>query len=333
MTAADPTPELVTSLLAQNLDAGLRCVGVRRGAIGNGQETWFLDVETDDGPLDLVLRRSAAAGTLTFTERRTEFEVLRALEGLGLPVPRVHWIDETGGALGRPYLVMERLAGGPPRPRDAAERSAIAGQLGALIARLHVVGRQIRPAGFAAPDSATKATVDEVAQWAERYAATSTRVPLLGALLAWLERNVPDDGTEPVLLWGDPGPHNALVDDGTVSGILDWELAHVGHPLEDLGGAVWACLGVYDEADVVAGYEEAAGVVVDHDTLAYFTVLACVTRSVMQLAGLDAWRSGGTTAPNLAGLGLSLLVANVERAAAWAGWAPGDGTGRPAAST
>jgi hypothetical protein len=100
---------------------------------------------------------------------------------------------------------------------------------------------------------------------------------------------------------------------------------------------VWAGLGEYDPADAVAGYEEASGVAVDRDSLAYFTVLACVSRSVMQLAGLDAWRAGATRAPNLAGLGLSLLVANVQRAAAWAGWDSGATPGRagdePAAET
>ena len=160
--------------------------------------------------------------------------------------------------------------------------------------------------------------------WAERYAGVETRVPLIGALLAWLEASVPDDAVAPVLLWGDPGPHNALVEGGTVSAILDWELAHVGHPLEDVGGAVWACLGVYDQGEVVAGYEEVTGRRVDRDALAYFTVLACVTRSVMQLSGIDAWRRAENRAPNLAGLGLSLLPANLQRAAAWAGWGTAD---------
>ncbi len=319
---------MVSELLAQHFDADVRCIGVTRGAIGNGQETWFLRIDAGDGSeRDLVLRRSALAGTLTFTERRTEFEVLRWLEDSGLPVPRVHWIDDSGGPLGRPYLVMDRLAGRPPRPRDARERASVANQLGGLLAHLHEIARGMRPPGVTATDSSTKATTDEVRRWAERYAAGSIRVPLVGALLAWLEANVPDDATEPVLLWGDPGPHNALVDDGRVTALLDWELAHVGHPLEDLGGAVWAGLGMYDANEVVAGYEATTGAAVDRRLLAYFTVLACVTRSVMQLAGLDAWRRGETTAPNLAGLGLSLLVANVERAAAWAGWcspAPAD---------
>jgi hypothetical protein len=59
---------------------------------------------------------------------------------------------------------------------------------------------------------------------------------------------------------------------------------------------------------------------VDRDLVAYFAVLGCVSRSVMQLAGVSAFVHGETSALNLAGLGLALPVANLLRAAQYAGW-------------
>ena len=77
----------------------------------------------------------------------------------------------------------------------------------------------------------------------------------------------------PRVLWGDPGAHNMLVADGHVSALLDWELTHVGDPLDDLGAAVWSCLGSFDPDDVVAGYEEVSGAI-DRQRLSYFVALA-----------------------------------------------------------
>ncbi len=130
---------------------------------------------------------------------------------------------------------------------------------------------------------------------------------------------------EPLLLWGDAGPHNILVEDGQVSALLDWELSHTGHPMEDLGAAVWACLGRYPQDEVIAGYEEVSGRAVDRDLVAYFAVLGCVSRTIMQLAGIDSFVRAETNALNLAGLGLTLPTANLRRAADYARLARGRG--------
>jgi hypothetical protein len=131
---------------------------------------------------------------------------------------------------------------------------------------------------------------------------------------------VPADDGPPRLLWGDAGPHNILVDGPRITGLLDWELAHVGDPLEDLGAARWACLpGTLDPDEVLAGYEREAARPVDRDRLRYFEALACATRSVMVLAGVNAFLKG-EAGPPAAALGQHLLLANLERAAALIGW-------------
>jgi hypothetical protein len=121
------------------------------------------------------------------------------------------------------------------------------------------------------------------------------------------------------LLWADAGPHNLLVSEGEITGLLDWELAHLGDPLEDLGATVWACLpGTLERDAVLAGYEAQAGPV-DRARLRYFEALACASRSVMLLAGVQAFLAG-TAPPSNAALGQHLLLENLERAAALAGW-------------
>lgn len=310
------SPDVLTPLLRARLDPGARCTDVRRGAVGNGQETWFVEADGGDGPYRLVVRRSAEGGTLHFTERDTEAAVLRVLADSGLPVPRVHWAEGEGSALGRPYLVMDRM---PGTTRIApADAGALSTDLGRSLARLHRLGAVVPELGEA--PAADRATRGEVDRWRERYLAERLGpVPLLAALLAWLAAHVPPEPGPSVLLWGDPGPHNVLVEGGEITALLDWELAHHGSPLEDLAAAVWACQGRLDPEAVLAGYESVAGPV-DRAALDYYTVLACVSRSVMLLAGNAAFVAGRTTSPVLAGLGLDLLADNLLRAAELLGW-------------
>jgi hypothetical protein len=59
--------------------------------------------------------------------------------------------------------------------------------------------------------------------------------PLARLTFQWLRRNIPAAPAQPALLQGDTGPGNFLYVDDNVSAILDWECAHFGDPMEDLG--------------------------------------------------------------------------------------------------
>ena len=301
--------------------------------MGNAQEVWFVDTcARGGGGRQFVLRRSAGGGALEDSELGLEFAVLAALADRGVPVPRVYFSELDPSSLGRPYFVMDRVGGTPVGHISPRERPRVARELGAWLARLH----ELEPAELVPqlprPDGTAAATRGELARWERVYLRRRPGpVPLLGALLGWLDVHVPADDSPPRLLWGDAGPHNILVDGPHITGLLDWELAHVGDPLEDLGAATWACLpGTLDPADVVAGYEHEAGPV-DRERLRYFEALACATRSVMVVAGVDAFLKG-EAGPPAAALGQHLLLANLERAAALIGWAriPGDQAPPPA---
>lgn len=308
-------PEDVTPIVREHVAPNLEVVSLARASVGNSQETFVVVARGPDGAeRDLILRRSPEAGVLAWTERSAEFRVLRSLEGRGLPVPVVY----ATGTLEREYLLMERRPGAVMGRATDDEKRSIARELGLWLARLHALDAV--ELGLEVTRTAREATLAEVDAYRRRYLdERPSAVPLLGGLLAWCERNAPDDGVAPRLLWGDAGPHNTLVVGGTVTALLDWEISHVGHPLEDLGGAVWGCLGVLDPELVVAGYEEEAGPV-DRAVLSYYVALATVTRSVMVVNGVVAWLDGRVTQPSTAGLGLDLLALCLARGAEAAGW-------------
>ena len=67
---------------------------------------------------------------------------------------------------------------------------------------------------------------------------------LLGSLLRELQEIDPASvpglpGRGEVIVHGDFGPQNVLIDDGHISALLDWEFAHVGRSIEDLAWAEW----------------------------------------------------------------------------------------------
>lgn len=311
------TPEILTPVFRANLGDDATVENARRGPVGNGQETWF--VTLTDGH-EFVLRRTAVGGTLEWTDRAAEFAVLKALAHTDLPVPTVHWFDDAGGELERAYFVMDRLAGTPLGLGDPETNLAVADDFGRLLARLHATAPRHVDGGPRRPADTAEATRAELAAAIERYA-TEPPGPnvALAALLGWLEANIPVVADEPVLQWGDPGPHNFLVADRRITALLDWELTRWGHRLDDLGGAVWSCLGILDPERVVAAYEAESGESVDRDLLAWYEVLAHVSRSTMNLGGVRAFVEGRSPNPNVAGLGQALTTASTCRAvrAAW----------------
>ena len=313
-----PDLDVLTELLGTHLSPAARCTAISRAPSGNSQETWFVVVDGIDEPRTLVLRRSAAGGTLEWSDRGVEVGVLRAVHAAGLPVPLVRWWEPDGGTLERAYLVMDRSDGSNPDLRNATVRTTLASGLGRLIAELH---QRVAPSD-ALDDvpptvDATRAQLDF---WTDRARASTVAPAIVPALCGWLAANLPDDGNDAVLLWGDPGPHNVLTDArGEITALLDWELAHSGHPLFDLGAARWSCLGHLDRDRLTSSYEAQIGSSVDRRALAWFEVLACVSRSIMLFDGVEAVLLGRANDPNLLGLGLAMVSANLIRSAelAW----------------
>ena len=290
-----------------------------RGPVGNGQETWFVTVATGDATHDLVIRRSAESGPLDWTDRRTEYEVLRWLEGHDLPTPGVPHFEPHGGRLNRSAIVMDRLPGHPLARDEQAARDRLAIDLGRFLARLHRLDQSASPLDTSV--SAADATTRELDTWWHRYANDRAQpIPLMGALFAWLRAHRPDRDGLAVTLWGDPGPYNVLHEDGRVTALLDWELTHSGDPLEDLGAAVWATSSVADPELLIGAYEDETGVPVDRDALGWFTVFSTLTRAVMLVTGTRNLISGEAHAPSLAGLTLDLLPNLLHQAADAAGW-------------
>jgi aminoglycoside phosphotransferase (APT) family kinase protein len=240
-----------------------QAVNVRRLSGGASLETWAFDL--DDGtPLILRRRPDGTAMRETALPLASEAALIRAADQAGAPAPSVVHVCEPADGLDEAY-VMRRLEGetlGRRIVRDeafASVRPSLARRCGEVLARIHAVPIE------GLPELATSDARGELARYEGIYRQLGAQRPILEAAFRWLEEITPPPPERPVLVHGDFRNGNLMIhpDDGLV-GVLDWELAHLGDPAEDLG---WICVnswrfgewrrpvgGFGGYADLLAGY-------------------------------------------------------------------------------
>lgn len=284
---------------------------------GFSQETFSFTIETArpfPGPQAWVVKREPVAGLLEPYDLEPEYRVLHALSSDPLPSPRTPWFERDPAVLERPFYLMERLPGEVPIPApgrggegpfDAAERAALAPRVMEALAALHGVDwRGLGLDFLGLPGEGAAAA--QVERWAARIARSGIApAPVVAEALDWLRRAAPAD-EELVLLHGDYRLGNWLVsragDQTRLAGILDWELVHLGDPVEDLAWCashLWraqtpraACLA--SPAELVSLYEHASGRRVDPERLRYYEVLAVVKMLAIMTTGARAFEEGRT---------------------------------------
>lgn len=280
---------------------------LRRVSEGYSRENWIFEGSwTHDGEevhLPLILRRDPV-GSLLETERRTEFDVLQPLADSGLPVPRALWLDEDGALLGRPSLVMVRAEGtvdwfvlNGSQPLEA--RLDLARRLVSLLAQIHRVDWRALGLDRVLEDPGPKASLAQVAYWEEQLRENQLEPhPELDLVITWLRQRAPDSQAT-VLVHGDFKPGNALLKDGEITAKLDWELTHLGDPLEDLGWITnpyrrreHQIPDVWERGDIVAHYAAESGFEVPERELYWWNVFSCFKLSVIILNGISAFAKG-----------------------------------------
>jgi len=204
---------------------------------------------------DLVLRRPPA-GTKARSahDMAREFRIQKALAPAFPLVPRMVGLCQDPAVLGVDFYVMERIEGLVPRvpregkrppaaleparlDRDRARR--LCTSLFDTLAALHRV--DVGAVGLASLGKGPGYPRRQVEGWSERYVKARTwNVPAFEHVRAWLRERVPDD-VATGLVHNDWRLDNVVLDPGDptrIVGVLDWEMATVGDPLMDLGGAL-----------------------------------------------------------------------------------------------
>ncbi|MGZ4727127.1 MAG: phosphotransferase family protein [Acidimicrobiales bacterium] len=289
---------------------GLEVRDLARLSGGASRETWSFDLlDALDGSTDALILQRIRVGTMGGApSMEAESELLRAAARAGVPVAPVVAASDDVAIAGSPFLVMGRVEGETIARRllrdDEFEvaRSRLVGQCAAALAAIHAV-----------PPSATGhlEVQEPISQLRGLIDMLGRPHPAFELGLRWLEAHRPPE-VEPTLVHGDFRLGNLMVDEDGLAAVLDWELAHRGDPMEDLG---WLCVrawrfgsdlpvaGVGDYAELLAAYESASGTTLDPDVVHWWEVLGTLRWGVICVLQASTHLTGATRSVELAAIG------------------------------
>ncbi|HJW40271.1 MAG TPA: phosphotransferase family protein [Rhizomicrobium sp.] len=272
-------------------------VGTTRLSGGASQETWSFDAVCSQGTLPLILRRTpggiarVATETSTSVPLETEAIAIEAARAAGVAAPRVRYVLSATDGIGQGY-VMDRLSGETIARKILRDeefdrvRPDLARQCGEVLARIHAV--ELTP-----ELTAVLPVMDgpmQLRRYRDTYDLYDYPHPVFEMAFKWLEPRM-QDAPRQALVHGDFRHGNLLISPRGIEAALDWELVHIGDPLEDIG---WICtnawrFGVQDKvvggfgdlADLLAGYEAAGGAPVSEEDARTWIVYGSLKWGVM----------------------------------------------------
>ena len=281
---------------------------------GASRETWAFNLIAGDEVRKLILRRDppaslvATAGAGRSGGMPLEAHVLRAARDAGMPVPEVIASgDADAETLQTGFIVMTNVAGETIARKILRDepyrhaRAVVVEQLGAAIAKLHALN----------PTSIVGLGVTEpLAHYRESLDTLAYPSPAFELGFRWLEDNRPANPRQTVV-HGDYRLGNVIVDEHGLASVLDWELCHLGDPMEDLG---WLCvrawrfggrgevagLGSIDE--LIGGYRSNGGEV-DSEAVKWWMIAGTLIWGIMCIGQATAHLSGANRSVELAAIG------------------------------
>ena len=289
---------------------------LRRIYGGASRETYRYEAIADGVRQGFILRRDPP-GSLIETDRRAEFLAIRSFAGKSVGAPEAVLLETLGAELERPFFIMRRAEGGVSgsifnaRPYGSHGPS-IGRQFFTFLGRIAAEPIDGLPLCEAVERPARgECWRRELDYWTGVIDADEQQPqPIVRAAIRRLYRAPPPLAAKISVVHGDYRSGNFLHDGaGEIVAILDWEMAHLGDPLEDLAWALdplWShpqgdtVSGMVSQADAVAIWEDTSGLTVDPAALAWWRLFASVKAQAIWISSAKAWRDGGMTEPILA---------------------------------
>ena len=294
-------------VLTSNIADCTGLVKAERLSGGASQETYRLTIDTPTGQRLLAMRRAPGGEHVEATPGHpglaVEALLMQSALEVGVPEPEVYHVLSEADGLGDGFIMqwLDGIALGARvvrSPELAEIRPKLAYMCGQILARIHAI--DLAATGL---DQVLEVIppADYVDQTWQRYRDFNTAQPMIDYAGQWLMQNLPD-GFEPALVHNDFRNGNVMFSPEGVVAVLDWEVAHIGDPMRDLG---WICtnswrfgrsdlpvggFGHYE--DLFAGYESVSGQPVDRDRVKFWEVFGSFWWAIGCLGMAEHYRTG-----------------------------------------
>lgn len=291
---------------------------------GASQETYAFDVENYNNTEKLILRRSPTglerdSSTASVTLGQ-EAQLIELAHGDGVPVPKVIYVCKSEDDIGDAFIMSrengETVARKILRDKTYEEaRKILAPQCGSSLAKIHSV----------AIDSLdwleNRDGLAQLDRYEEIFRGFGLHRPIFELAIKWLRDNPPKPA-EPVLVHGDFRLGNLMVDEKGLVAVLDWELAHLGDPREDIA---WICVnswrfGVTENrvggfgalSQLLDAYNVASGKHFTSKEIDWFEVLGSLKWGIMCMTMYEVYRSGADPSVERAAIGRRVSETEID---------------------
>jgi aminoglycoside phosphotransferase (APT) family kinase protein len=307
---AQPLAENVRAVIAEiDADPGELLLSPIPG--GASRETWL--VKGDRGRW--VLRRDPV-GSVSLVPIGKEFVLINAARDAGVHAPRPAFYEPEQGRLGTAAMLMSYVEGTSVAPRILRKpefegaRRRLTAQLGEALARIHSI--DTADLDDVLPNPGHDPALAQISEWERQLDELGEPLPAVELGLRWLRAHAPEPA-QPRIIHGDFRLGNFIVDANGLAAVIDWELAHLGDPAEDVG---WLCIrswrfgnddrpvaGLGELDDFLAAYEAAGGEPIEHDRIRYWEAFGNVKWAVICARQAHDHLTGVRRSHELASLG------------------------------
>jgi aminoglycoside phosphotransferase (APT) family kinase protein len=257
---------------------------------------------------EAILRVGPPYGLFAPYSAMPEFESLSALADSRVPAPRVYLASDDLSILGAPFFLSQKVEGDTPLPwgtqsqqLEGERRERLAEDfIGALAALHRFDWRATALSRWGEGVTLENAALRQIDEWEARFRRWALKPhPMAHRALAWLRARAPR-AERLSLVHGDYRLGNFLEGDGRITAILDWELVHLGDPIEDLGwaflpqyrGGTGLVCGLAGEDEFLRRYEALAGLTVAPQTLKFYIVFSLLKLAFTHMAAARCFEDG-----------------------------------------
>lgn len=292
----DIIDQTLVDILSKEYNTEASVGGLTRLKGGFSREIWSFDVQLPGRSHELILCKDSGKGAVEkgkeSLDRVQEFQLLKHLKQSDVPVPGVVCANSQFGETEYAYIIMERVAGDTdvlPLIKDPlyiSQHQDFSRQMASILLAIHVspISREIFPNDDKANENIASR---EIERWTHSLQSMpGSLTPTLLKALNWLHGTTPPKTDQLALVHGDYRVGNLIYGNEGIRTVLDWEMAHIGDPLEDVS---WAQLpswtgkpgGLVECDDWCNQYAEVAGHPIDVDALRVWDVISAIKMSCL----------------------------------------------------